>query len=131
MPGCLSGENGGNVCPARSDEVYCGYCSADRMATGNPNGGACRYCPAGYQCSYSDICGDLKCHPGAGAPGGESSGSGSSAGTTARTYYASCSQCTVGPYGMYSYRGGSYGVCNGYYQACVQARCGKILDNCR
>ena len=61
----------------------------------------------------------------------QSSGSSTtSSGTgTQKTYYASCSECQ-GQYRLYSYRGPSYGVCNNYYQACLQAGCQKILYNC-
>jgi len=61
---------------------------------------------------------------------GTSGGGSSGGGTSTTTYYASCSQCQ-GYYSTYSYRGPSYGTCNNYYWACVEAGCGKILDNCR
>lgn len=113
--GCTASE----ICPAEVGQTLCGYCSEDRMATGNPHGGQCRYCPEGYSCS-GDICGDITCKAGGGGGGG--------GGT--KTYYASCSQCK-GEHSMYSYNGYSYETCNYYYNLCVDAQCGKILDNCR
>lgn len=62
---------------------------------------------------------------GSGGDGGNGGGGGDST-----RYYASCSSCE-GPYITYSYSGYDYSTCNAYYQLCVQARCQKILDNCR
>lgn len=56
--------------------------------------------------------------------------SGGDGGGDSTRYYASCSSCE-GPYVTYSYSGYDYSACNAYYQLCVQARCQKILDNCR
>lgn len=127
LSGCLDGDGDGGdiICPAQSGDILCGYCNEDAALSDNPHAGKCRYCPTGYRCSFSDICGDLTCTAG-GSDGGDGGGGGG--GTT--TYYASCSGCD-GPYSTYSYRGPSYSVCNGYYQACVIASCDKILDNCR
>ena len=130
ISGCI-----GNPCPAQQGQVYCGYCSDDRALTGNPNGGQCRYCPSGYSCSTSNICGELKCVPGGNGNGntnGNWNNGANDGGNVVqqKTYYASCSQCK-GAYSSYSYRGPSYDVCNAYYQTCVVAQCGKILDNCR
>ncbi len=61
---------------------------------------------------------------------GGSGGDGGDGGGDSTRYYASCSSCE-GPYITYSYSGYDYSTCNAYYQLCVQARCQKILDNCR
>ncbi len=61
----------GDPCKAKAGYVTCGYCNEDRLLSGNPHAGTCRYCKAGYACS-GDICGDdLTCVA-------ESSGSGGS-----------------------------------------------------
>jgi len=63
-------------CSETHDDMHlCGYCAEDRMLSDNPNAGQCRYCQNGYDCSYSDICGELKCVSG-GTSGGGSSGGG-------------------------------------------------------
>ncbi|MDO9035411.1 MAG: hypothetical protein Q7U51_09440 [Methanoregula sp.] len=80
-------------------------------------------CPSGTYYSQG-VC--WKTSTGGGTTGGGTSGGG----TTTTTYYASCSQCQ-GYYSTYSYRGPSYATCNNYYWTCVEAGCGKILDNCR
>lgn len=110
--GSNGGTSGGSQqCPAEQGYTLCGYCS---------NIDQCKYCPQGTYCPsdfcYSDICPY--------SSGGTSGGGGS------KYYYASCSQCKYG-YSGYSYEGYDYATCNYYYQLCVAAECGKILDNCR
>ncbi|MFH1072298.1 MAG: hypothetical protein V1743_02615 [Nanoarchaeota archaeon] len=85
------------------------------------NLGVCMYCPTGTRCNWGalGICGE-----GFNCIGGGNNGGGGS------QYYVSCSQCRDTP-PTYSYRGGSFETCNYDYNACVQAGCSKILDNCR
>ena len=98
-------------CPAKQGEVYCGYCA---------NIDQCVYCPQGDICP-SDYCTNDWC------PRGSNGGGGGS--TPQKKYYIGCSECPGQP-GV-SYNGPSYEICYGYYVACYNAGCGKILDNCR
>ncbi len=113
--------NPASRCPVRQGQTFCGYCSDDPAT--NPAGGKCRYCDQGYSCSTN------VCAPSEGFCKGSGGGGGGGGGGTQKIYYASCNQCQYSS--GYSYRGYSYETCNAYYQACVYAQCGKILDNCR
>jgi len=106
----------GHCCPEGYPYYYDGKCHQCSQGYYQYDTSAGHCCPEGYP-YYSDG----KCWK-------QSGNSGSTGQQT--TYYASCSQCQ-GYYHLYSYRGGSYETCNAYYQTCVFARCGKILDNCR
>jgi hypothetical protein len=127
-------------------EGLCHECSEGYLKYTSSSGHCCR---EGYPYYYNDFCqecpkGYAKYSSSSGhcCPGGypyyydgncwqQPAGSGTSGGgTTTTTYYASCSQCQ-GYYSTYSYRGPSYATCNNYYWTCVEAGCGKILDNCR
>jgi len=111
------------TCEAQAGKILCGFCSEDDTYSGNPYADKCIYCPQGTYCAGTDICGDVTC-----VSYGDDYTDGD--GTAPTRYYASCSQCQ-GYYSTYSYSGYDYGVCNTYYQICVQAMCQKILDNCR
>jgi Tfp pilus assembly protein PilF len=63
----LTGCFGGGPCKPQPGKVLCGYCSQDRLTTGNPHAGTCRSCDEGYVCS-GDICGELKCIPASQTP---------------------------------------------------------------
>lgn len=111
----------GHCCPDGYPYYYGDRCHTQAQSTTG--------CPSGY---YKYTTSDGHCCP-EGHPyyydgGCWSKPGGSTVQTT--TYYASCSQCP-GSIPLYSYRGGSYEVCNAYYQTCVLSGCGKILDNCR
>lgn len=58
MAGCSSTDE--EICGQKAGQLLCGYCRDDRIATGNPKGGTCRFCPAGTQC-LGDVCGELSC----------------------------------------------------------------------
>ena len=60
ISGCIS-SNPEDICPSQKGSVLCGYCNQDASASDNPNAGQCRYCPSGSTCSYTDVCGELKC----------------------------------------------------------------------
>ena len=59
ISGCA--KNGNVSCPNTAGMTACGYCKADASLSDNPNAGQCRYCPSDAKCSYTDICGELKC----------------------------------------------------------------------
>jgi hypothetical protein len=115
--GSVYDEESGTCCSGDYPHYYdgkCHQCSPGYYLYAT-SAGHC--CPQGYPYYYGGSCWNQ--------PGG----SGSTVQQTT-SYYASCSQCP-GSYSLYSYRGGSYETCNAYYQVCVIAGCGKILDNCR
>lgn len=111
-------------CSETSGDMHlCGYCAEDRALSSNPNAGQCRYCKDGYDCSYSDICGDLRCTR-SGTSGG---GGGGGGGTT--NYWVSCSGCQSGQRSIY-YNGPSYQTCREYWNACYQNSCTDKKSNC-
>ena len=83
VSGCVG--QSGNICPDEPGMIVCGYCNEDAVLSDNPNAGKCRYCAEGSTCSFTDICGDLKCV-----------GSSGSAGTGGTKQYCGTGYCYSG-----------------------------------
>jgi len=106
----------GHCCSEGYPHYYDGKCHKCSQGYYQYDTSAGHCCSEGYPYYYGGSCWN---RPGSSGPTVQQT-----------TYYASCSQCPEN-YPLISYRGGSYEICNAYYQGCVIARCGKILDNCR
>jgi hypothetical protein len=121
-----------NSCPQIKGKILCsqqckyndywndGVKVSDMVA----NAGKCMYCDSGTTCDWgmAGICGGFRCN---------ASGNNNSNGNiqNAKNYLVACSGCQDGQRSYY-YNGPSWGICNYYYNLCIQNYCTDKKTNC-